>query len=181
MAPRKLRDRLNLLSNAAPAEEPTVSVPPADKAGALVEAAESGFAAIQALYADRNKSVELAQSLHRHNVYLLNLNNGLREELMHARQERDHYLRFNSRISAWVVQAHDLLGRISSEVLQTTSIVEHMPHVPMTNNNPVMEQLDATGCPFPQPVPAVDGLEMNEEPVSDENIASLAARFAVRQ
>lgn len=144
---RKLKDRLGMVAQPAQAEEPMVTVPDADKARSLVEAAESGFAAVTALYADRNKSVELAQSLHRHNVYLLNINNDLRARLQHAQMKSDHYMRLNARVGAWVAQAYDLLGRISGEVGHCEAIVDHMPTPPVATNNPEAPPLDANGIP----------------------------------
>ena len=145
---KKLKEKLGTVEADPVVIQPKLDVPSADKADALAEAARSGFAAVTALYADRNKSVELAQSLHRHNVYLNNVNIALRGQLQHAMLERDHYMKMNARINAWVLQAYDLLGRIAGEVGHVNEIIEHMePAAPVTNN-PEVPQLDATGLPI---------------------------------
>ena len=148
MAGRKLRERLGIV-NTNPEPQPELKVPDADKASALVDAAESGFAAIQALYVDRNKSVELAQSLHQHNVYLHNMNNGLKAELAHARLERDILLKSNARLGAWIAQAHDLFKRVAHEVGQTTTVIEQMPPPPTATPDPDTDPVDARGLPVP--------------------------------
>src|SRR5262245_57447466 len=143
----RLKEKLGMVEAEPVVIEPRLDVPSTDKADALAEEARSGFAAIAALYADRNKSVKLAQSFHRHNVYLNNVNIALRGQLQHANLERDHYMKMNARIGAWVVQAHDLLSRIAGEVGHVNEIIEHMEPAPAVTNNPEVPELDTTGLP----------------------------------
>lgn len=157
----RLKEKLGMVMEADPVViEPRLEIPAADKASALKEAAEGGFAAITALYADRNKSVELAQSLHRHNVYLQNVNIELRGRLQHANLERDYYMKMNARVGAWVIQAHDLLARIAGEVGHVTELVEHMEPAAPVSNNPDVPELDTVGLPVEvKPngeIPAID-------------------------
>lgn len=149
MATRKLRDRIvGMVSDVPEQQQPEVRVPPVDKVGNLVEEAGRGFAAIQALYDDRNKSIELAQTLHRKVVYLTNVNVALRGDLQAARDERDHYMMLNAKISAWVTQAEDLIAMISREVVQTSKIVQQLAAPMPVSNNPDMPPLNSIGLPI---------------------------------
>jgi hypothetical protein len=166
---------------------PTLEVPEADSAKDLATAAESGFAAIQALFAERNKSVELSQNLHRHNVYLLNVNNGLAHELRHARQERDHYMRMFARSEAHLKQCYDILGRVLGEAGHTACLIEGMEPTPVPTNNPTAPEIDTVGRPLEADHAAQlrvhqsydgEGLPLEgPPPVTRDELHALAARI----
>lgn len=176
---RRLKERFGLVNGEKP--EPVVVVPSTDTAKTLAEAAESGFVAIQELFQDRNKSVELAQSLHRHNVYLQNINNSLRAEVQRSRMERDYYLKLNARLTAWVAQAHDILGRIYSEIGQNALTIETLEPLPGPTNNPSVPELDSSGVPQFENEIAGDLPHGGESlpPVTADQLRDLAERLSI--
>ena len=146
---RKLKDALGMVAaNPAAVESPDIKIPDADPAAALAEAARQGHDAVVRLYADRNKSVELAASLHREVVYLRNVNNGLRAEIIHAKTERDYYMQLVARIGAHVGQTLSINKMMFEECQRTAVILEQMtPPAPVTNN-PEMPPVDTKGIPI---------------------------------
>jgi len=176
---RKLRERLGMVNANPTATGPELKVPDADKAGALVDAAESGFAAIQTLFADRNRSVELAQELHRRSVYLTNVNNGLVAQLRHAQLERDYLMKCNARLQAYLAQASDLFSRIGSEIGQVKGTIENMPSRPTITNDPDAPPLGPNGLPLEEQHFDEDGMPLNNKAhvVSNGDIQTLLKKL----
>jgi hypothetical protein len=174
---RNLKQRLGLVNGNAEKPEPVLVVPSPDAAKSLAEAAESGFAAIQELFVDRNKSVELAQSLHRHNVYLMNINNSLRAEVIRSRTERDYYMKLNSRLTAWVAQAHDIIGRVYSEIGQNALNIETLEPIQGPTNNPAMPDINAVGIPYDEVADEAKTGGDSLPPVDAEQLRDLAERL----
>lgn len=138
----KMKEKLGLHN------EPIVQIPKEDKVVTMKDVARAGFVAIDELYDDRNHAVKLSQSLHRHNVYLNNVNIALREQLVRAQTERDFYMKMCERIGAWVATAHDNLGRVLTEVGQTKTSIDALPNFLGPTNNPSVPEIDAVGLPL---------------------------------
>jgi len=145
---RKLRDRLATAAGLAMTEEPTVSVPKADKIETLKDTAAQGMEAIYALYADRNHSAELAAELQQKLNLVQGLNVSLREELTYYKQRCAYLEQAFARLGAYLAHQHDTFQRIANETHVVNTTIGSMPQPLPASNNPELPRVNSIGLPF---------------------------------